>query len=229
MQCSQEFLSMPIRYRLSTLFLYNAGINEVKGCGMTVFQMILLAATAFFAYRIFEHVQGLEDPKQDDAQANNKIKYSPFDPDILVEQADDAYKRGDLNHAARLLREAKSKEPNNPEILNRYAFVLAKKGEVEEAIEHYERSLKMDPNDDLAHNAIATLLRETNRLYEAQEHLKAALDIDDNYEETYFNYGNLLVSMNDLEGAKMMYEKALEIKPDFKEATIELEKLQESV
>ena len=195
---------------------------------MTIFQIILLGATAFFAYRIFEHVQKLEDPPKQKKRDSRGLINSPFNPDTLMAQANDAFKRDDLNHAARLLKEAKLQEPDNPEILNRYALVLEQKGDIQEAVTMYETSLKYAPDNDMVHNALAVLLQKNNRLYEAQEHLKAALEIDDTYAVSYYNYGNVLLQMKDTAGAKMMFEKAVQYNPDYEEANTALRDLDEN-
>lgn len=188
---------------------------------MTVFQLVLLLATGFFAYKIYEHIQSLEDTKVDDIV---KRVPAPFDPEALVEAADKAYEAGDLGKAKALLAEADVKMSGNPEILNRLGFILAKEGDTDRAIEHYLDSLKVE-DDDVAHNAIASLYREKGDYEHAKEHYEHALRIDSDYAVTYFNYANLLVDMDEKERAKVMYEKALKIDPEFMQAKFELDKL----
>ncbi len=191
---------------------------------MTLFQIVMLIATAFFAYKIFEHVQNMEDPA-DNRERDRFRAPEPADPEALVERADEAFEAGDLGKAKALLAEADVMTPDNPEILNKLGFILAKEGDRERAAEHYHRSLAIDGNDDLVHNALASIYREQGAFEKAKEHYEAALQIDDAYEVTYFNYANLLLDMGQSEEAKTMYEKALEIKPDFMQAKFELEKL----
>ena len=189
---------------------------------MTVFQIVLLIATAFFAYRIYEHIQSLEDQKKGGVV---KKEPAPYDPEALVEHADKAFEAGDIGGAKALLAEADVKAPNTPEKLNKLGFILAKEGDAERAIEHYHKSLQIDEGDDMVHNALASLYREKGEFEKAKEHYEASLAIDSEYEVTYFNYANLLVDMDEKERAKVMYEKALKIKPDFMQAKFELEKL----
>lgn len=190
---------------------------------MTTFQIIMLAATAFFAWKIFEHVQGLED--RGVAGDEPRRQPAPYDPEILVEKADEAYEAGDLGGAKALLAEADVKSPNNPEILNKLAFILAKEGDSERAIEHYLASLEVDDQDDLVHNALASLYRDRSEYEHAKEHYEKALAIDSEYAVTYFNYANLLVDMDEKERAKVMYEKAIQYDPELMQAKFELEKL----
>ena len=194
---------------------------------MTFFQIILLAATAFFAFKIYEHVQSMNDTdeRSPEPAPQPKKRLAQFDPVVLVEQADSAYEEGDLGKAKALLAEADVKSPNTPEILNKLGFILAKEGDRERAIEHYLASLKIDEEDDTVHNAIASLYREAKEYDKAIEHYERALAIDDAYEITYFNYANLLVEIGETERAKEMYENALAIKPEFIQARFELDKL----
>lgn len=184
---------------------------------MSIFQILMFAATLFFAYQIFRHVQTLEDsaPQNDNSKPMDSAVFSA---EALVEQADDAYKRGDIENAKTILGEAYTIEPNNPEILNKLAFVTAKSGDHLQAIELYERSLELDENDDLTHNAIASLYRSEMAYERAQDHYLKAIEIDDTYAQTFYNYGNLLVDMGEIEEARVMYKRSLELQSDFPQA-----------
>ncbi len=188
---------------------------------MTLFQIVMFVATAFFAFKIYEHVQQMEGPE---AKGDRRREPAP-DPDALVDAADVAYEAGDLGRAKALLAEADVLSPDTPEILNKLAYILAQEGDDARAVEHYEHSLQIDGGDDLAHNALASLYRKQGAFEKAREHYEAALAIDDAYEVTYFNYANLLVDMDEKEAAKAMYDRALELKPDFMQAKFEREKL----
>jgi Tfp pilus assembly protein PilF len=209
---------------------------------VTLFQLILLGATAFFAWQIYKFVSGLRDdapnlPSESEsprarAEAAQKRVEQPTpapvegnDVNALLAKADNAYADNNLTDARVYLERAEKHDPDNPEVLNKLAFVLFKHGENEEALRKYERSLAIDPGDDLTHNAAAEVLRKLGRYDEAQEHYKAAVDIDENFAETYFNYGELLREKNDIDGARMMFEKALELDPDYAEAKTALEQL----
>ena len=201
---------------------------------MTLFQIILLAASIFFAYQIYKFVNTLKDGeanlpsdsgRRDTAAPAQPQRRTSPDATELLERADGAYAEGNSGEARLYLERAEKLDPDNPEVLNKLAFLLMKDREYEAALEKYNRSLMLDPEDDLTHNAAAAVLRKLGRFDEAQEHYKSAVDIDANYEETYFNYGQLLVEKGDTAGARMMLEKALELKPDYAEARTALEAL----
>jgi tetratricopeptide (TPR) repeat protein len=185
---------------------------------MGIFQILMFAATLFFAYQIYRHVQSLEDTAPI-SKENAEDEDSPFfSSGALVVKADEAYKRGDIAVAYEVLQAAATQEPDDTEILNKLAFVTAKMGNLPEAIECYKHSLLLDDNDDLTHNALASLYRTQGEFRLAQKHYEKALKIDVAYPQTYYNYGNLLSEMGDIPKAEEMYRRALDLQSDFPEA-----------
>lgn len=206
---------------------------------MTLMQVIMLAASAFFAFKIYEHIQTLKDPEEYEEEnvAKPQQKYtgieneksakafSPFSADELIEKADNAYEEEDFVKALALLNEANEKAPNDDEILFKIAFILQKSGDNDEALKYYKQALEIDKKNPFTHNAMASIYRANKEFTSAKMHLNASLDIDPENSVTYYNYGNLFVDMEHIDEAKAMYEKALEINPEFDEAKEELEKL----
>ncbi|MFT7003104.1 MAG: tetratricopeptide (TPR) repeat protein [Sulfurimonas sp.] len=197
---------------------------------MTVFQLLMLGASAFFAFKIFEHIQTLQEPKEqrDDSNQNESKSanaFSPFDSQILVEKADEAFEEKDFQRALALLSEADAKEPNNSDILFKIAYILQQTNDNDEAIKYYKKALELDKNNEFIHNSMASIYRANGEFTSAKMHLHASIEIDDSNPITYYNFGNLLVDMQHAEEAKEMYQKALDINPDFSEAKEELEKL----
>lgn len=198
---------------------------------MTIFQLLMLGASAFFAFKIYEHIQTLQEPEDtNNYQASNDEEktadtFSPFSSDELIEKADIAFEEGESQKALALLNEANAKDENNEEILFKIAYILQKSGDNTEALKYYKDALSLDKKNEMTHNAMASLFRANGEFTSAKIHLKASLDIDDTNPITYYNYGNLLVEIDSKEEAKEMYEKAIELNPDFEEAKVELEKL----
>ncbi len=192
---------------------------------MTIFQIIMLLAAAFFAYQVYVHIQNIDEDKEPVFMQETEVIELQPTPDELIAEADQAYMDGKLQRAQSLLEGIVEKHPDFAEGMNKLAFVLAKQGDKTNALKYYKASLEIDAVDDMTHNALATLLASMDRLQEAEEHYKRALEIDSDYELAWFNYANLMLRLERPEEAKKMYQKALEINPDFKEAGEELEKL----
>jgi tetratricopeptide (TPR) repeat protein len=208
---------------------------------MTLLQILMLGASFFFAYKIYEHVQTLEDkenkqdnqdydyePSQDevDEEYAKKLQtFSPYSVEELVESADEAYQNDDAHKALSLLNEANLKEPSNAEILFKLGFISAKLGDNTSAIDYYKQSLDVDKNDEFVHNSLASVYRAEGEFASAKMHLNDSLAIDDANPVTYYNYGNLMVDMKNEDVAREMYQKAIDLNPEFEEAKEELEKL----
>ena len=197
---------------------------------MTVFQLLMLGASAFFAFKIYEHIQTLQDPQgeseKDLSESKTRDAFSPFSPEALVEKADKAYEEQDLQKAVALLTEASAKDSENADILFKLGYILQQLGNDDEALERYKESLEIDKENEFVHNAIASVYRKNSEYASAKLHLHASLELDDKNPVTYYNFGNLLVDMQKNSEAVEMYKKALELNPDFSEAKEELQKLQ---
>lgn len=201
---------------------------------MSFFQLLMLAASAFFAFKIYEHIQTLKDPEDDEFEPqddiNQEVKsinaFSPFSADELIDKADTAYEQEDFTKALAFLHEANEKAPHDGEILFKIGFILQKSGDNQEALKYYKEALEVDKNNEFIHNSMASIYRANKEFTSAKMHLNHSLDIDDTNPVTYYNYGNLFVDMEHIEEAKKMYEKAIELNPDFKEAKEELERLE---
>ncbi len=188
---------------------------------MTLFQIIMLGASAFFAFKVYEHIQTLQDP----APKREDTPPSSFDPESLIIKADEAFESGDLQKALALFTEANAKKSQNSDVLFKMGYILQQLDKKDEALNYYKEALEMDKDNEYIHNSIASVYRSKEEFVSARMHLSASLDINDKNPITYYNYGNLLVDMKHTDEAKEMYKKALEINPEFKEAQEELQKL----
>ena len=197
---------------------------------MTVFQLLMLGASAFFAFKIFQHIQTLQDPQQNSQDNNDTPRsadaFSTFDSSSLIDKGDESLEEGDLQKALAIYSEANIKEPNSAETLFKMGYTLGLQGRDDEALEYYKEVLELDKSNTYTHQAMASIYRKNKEYASAKLHLNALVDIDDSNPITFYNYGNLLVDMEHFEEAKGMYINALELNPDFKEAKEELEKLQ---
>ena len=196
---------------------------------MTLFQLFMLGAAAFFALKIYEHIHTLQDPEIAEDSVEDSVEdredVTEFSPDILVEKADNAYMQEDLKEALMLLSEANAQRPKDSEILFKIGYILQKDGNDTEAIKYYKEALAVDEKSDIVHNALASIYRKNGDYNAAKLHLQTSIEIDDQNPITYYNYGNLLVDMQNIDKAIAMYQKALALDGDFTEAQEELEKL----
>ena len=198
---------------------------------MTVFQLLMLGASAFFAFKIFQHIQTLQDPQSkpqdsDEDAPRSADAFSTFDSSSLIDKGDEALESGDLQKALAIYSEANIKEPNSSETLFKMGYTLGLQARDDEALDYYKEALELDQSNTYVHQAMASIYRKNSEFASAKLHLNALVDIDDSNPITYYNYGNLYADTEHPQEAIRMYEKALELNPDFKEAKEELEKLQ---
>ena len=72
---------------------------------MSLFQLLMLGASAFFAFKIYEHIQTLQDPQDklpDDtpnAPQRTADAFSTFDSSDLMDKGDKALEKKDLDKA----------------------------------------------------------------------------------------------------------------------------------
>ena len=197
---------------------------------MTIFQLLMLGASAFFAFRIYEHIQNLRDlPPENEANSYNQPQsadaFSPFNAQDLIAKADEAFEAKDMQKALALLIEANEKEGSNPDVVFKIGYILQQLRDFDGSLKYYKEALELDKTNEFIHNSMASIYRQNGEFVSAKMHLNESLALDDTNAVTYYNYGNLLVDMTHEEEAKDMYKKAIEINEDFLEARDELEKL----
>lgn len=186
---------------------------------MTLFQLLMLGASAFFAFKVYEHIQTLQDPKTE-SKDDEKTDISS-----LVDEADTKMVEGDFNKALIIYKEANYQQKNNPDILFKIGYALMQQDRYDEALDYLKEALELDKTSTAIYQALATTYRKLGDFEMAKNSLNSSIAIDGSNPITYYNYGNLLVDAGEVDEAKKMYEKALELDPEFKEAKEELEKL----
>lgn len=202
---------------------------------MTILQLIMLGGSAYFAFKIFEHIQTLQDPQdnndseptyEQNVNSQSAEAFSPFSAQELVDKADEAFEAGDAQKALSFLSEADVKAPNNAEILFKLGYISASVGDNMKAIDYYKASLDVDKSDEFVHNSLASVYRAEKEYASAKMHLNDSLELNDANPVTYYNYGNLMIDMGNEDVAKEMYRKALELDSAFTPAQEELDNLE---
>lgn len=154
---------------------------------MTVMQLLMLGASAFFAYKIYEHIQTLKDPEENSEQDSGSNMpqrsadaFSTFDSNALIEKADEARETGNLDRALAIYSEANIKEPKNAETLFKMAYTLLLQEREEEALEYLEESILYDDKNPFAYKEMAKIYEKRGDEEKAQEYQKIAEKLDEN-------------------------------------------------
>lgn len=202
---------------------------------MTIFQLILFAITAYFAYQVYKHVSSLEDRGEvprpfDDGGIESDIKeFTPktiYSVQELISQADEAYEKGELDKALMILREANYQKPYDAEILYKIGFILYRQKDYQNAIEALEDALKGDDKDASIYALMASSYRAQNNFPQASKMIQEALHLENDNPVYHFNYANILQDLGHIEDAIKEYKKALELDSSLDAAKEEIEKLQ---
>ena len=141
---------------------------------MTFFQLLMLGASAFFAYKIYEHIQTLQDPEEgisaDETVPREKEAFSPFEAQELIQRGDEARENEDLDRALAIYSEANIKQPNDAETLFKMGYTLALQNRDEEALEYFFDSLKVDDANPFAYLEIAKIYDKMGDAQKAAEY-----------------------------------------------------------
>ncbi len=143
---------------------------------MTIFQLLMLGASAYFAFKIYEHIQTLQDPKKD----NSKTKTSTYNVDKLIEDADKAREEKHLDRALAIYSEAKQQEPNNAEILFKMGYTMMLQDRDDEALEYFLESLEFDKNNPFTYKEVAKIYDKQGFEEKSKEYYEKARKLDEN-------------------------------------------------
>ncbi|SFV56311.1 hypothetical protein MNB_SM-4-220 [hydrothermal vent metagenome] len=151
---------------------------------MTLFQILMLGASAFFVYKIYEHIQTLNEPQENLSEPNRTAEsFSTFDSSSLLEKADAEVVAGHLDKALAIYSEANIKEPKSGETLFKMAFTLGLQERNEEALEYYKDALEVDSENPFSHLEMAYIYLKDDEHASARTHLNTALELDPNLEK----------------------------------------------
>ncbi|MBA1432286.1 MAG: tetratricopeptide repeat protein [Epsilonproteobacteria bacterium] len=149
---------------------------------MTIFQLLMLGASAFFAYKIYEHIQTLQDTQEKD-ESRSANDFSTFDATDLIQKADEALEQGHLDKALAIYSEANIKSPKNDEVLFKMGYTLAKQQRDDEALEYFDEALQEDANNPFTYLEMAKIYLRKDDKERAQNYLQKALALEPKLQE----------------------------------------------
>jgi len=151
---------------------------------MTLIQIIMLAASAFFAYKIYEHINTLKDEEagqkrqEGDEGSRSMDAFSTADAQTLIERADEAMQEGNFDKALAIYSEANIKEPKNDETLFKMGYTLAKQKRYDEALEYFHDALEIDKENPFTHLEMGNIYKINGEFASARNHYNLALELD---------------------------------------------------
>lgn len=150
---------------------------------MTIMQLLMLGASAFFAYKIYEHIQTLEEPTDEKKPSRSAESFSTFDATTLIEKADEAREKGDLQKALAIYSEANLKEANNAEVLFKMGYTLSQERRDDEALEYLMDAVAVDNQNPFAYLEMEKIYKRMGEEEKAKEMRDLAVALDESLKE----------------------------------------------
>jgi tetratricopeptide (TPR) repeat protein len=146
----------------------------------------MLGASAYFAYKIYEHIQTIEEPKELNIDLNPENKqrtaaaFSLFDSSTLMQKADEARENNDLDKALAIYSEANIKAPKNAETLFKIGYTLVLQERFDEALESLLESISYDDKNPFAYKEVSKVYKKLGNDEKAKEYYEKAIALDEN-------------------------------------------------
>jgi len=210
---------------------------------MTTFQLLLLIIAGGVFYLFFKQLFSGNHPKRGvDFEANvaddqlgginrpdktfSTPTVEPTRMEQLLEMADEAVQKGDMDEASKALQSARIVDENNIDVLQRSGYVAMQSAEYDEAKEYYGKIISLDAEDDMAHVSLANAFHKLGDEANAEKHHEEAIKLDPEYAPHHFNYANTLYELDRKQEALVGYKKAYALDTTMDEAKEMIEKLE---
>lgn len=140
----------------------------------------------------------------------------------LIERAQRAEQRGNLDQAQQLLIQAVRRSPDDPAANRELAELLVTRGRTDAAIEHFRRAIEGNPDDPQSRVALARALFDQKRFAEAAALLDRVLRTAPNHLEALLLKSRLAAVRGGRDRALALSHRALQIDPENIEARLQI-------
>jgi type IV pilus assembly protein PilF len=171
----------------------------------------------FVLIKYFEAHGMKEEAKQENA------RYGQAFPEVvLLDQASQLVKQGELEKAEQLLGQAEGYAPLMPQIHDLLGRIYLQRKELGRAEEELKKAIRLASflSDPYVNLADVYLSRQQYDL--ALETSQKAIQLKSEYPQTYSNIGSIYFLKGDINQAESYYLKALELNPKFTDAYVDL-------
>jgi len=144
---------------------------------MSVFQLLMLGASAYFAFKIYEHIQTLQEPDLRDD--DNPPRLSEDDIESLIEEGDKEREEGRFERALAIYSEAKANQPQNAEVLFKMGYTMSQLERYDEALEYFEDSLEYDDQNPFTYLEISKIYKKMGDDEKAKVYYKKGVELDE--------------------------------------------------
>ena len=144
---------------------------------MTLFQLLMFGISAYFAFKIYEHVQTLQEP--DLSNDDSPVGLINGSVEELLEEADKLREDGSYDKALAVYSDAKMLEPNNAEVLFKMGYTMSQSQRYDEALEYFLDSLKYDDENPFAYLEISKIYKEMGDDEKAKLYYEKGIELDE--------------------------------------------------
>lgn len=135
-------------------------------------------------------------------------------PDVFLEQAYEAYQKGDLNNARENYLKVLQREPSNRDALLGLAAIDLRTGNVDTAEARYLKLLELDPRDTLAQSGLISLRGGNGDPVQTESRLKTLIASHPEATHLQFTLGNQYAIQGRWREAQDAYFKAYSADPE---------------
>ena len=139
-------------------------------------------------------------------------------PEALLQQANAAYERGELEGARRLCEAALRGAPGSFRARCLMAAIAADAGQTEDGLRWARSAASEDPAAPAPHYLAGRLWQGAGRLAEAEESYRRAVELQPGHARAHNNLGCVLHMQGKLDAALAEYRKALDLDPGLPQA-----------
>jgi tetratricopeptide (TPR) repeat protein len=140
------------------------------------------------------------------------------EPEALLQQADAAYERGELERARGLCEAALRGAPGSFRAQCLMAAIAADAGQTEDGLRWARSAASGDPAAPAPHYLAGRLWQGAGRLAEAEESYRRAVELQPGHARAHNNLGCVLHMQGKLDAALAEYRKALDLDPALPQA-----------
>jgi len=132
----------------------------------------------------------------------------------LLQQADQAFMRGEIKNSQSLLRQALDLAPDDIQLILAYGNLLLRSGDAEAARREFVKATVLAPDSSAALLNLAAVLILLKRYEDAEKVVQRILGRDPNNTDALKLMGNVLGELGQARDSALAYLSVLELKPD---------------